>query len=173
MSSSPHALTSRGHLDAFDSDRGGTVTWQPGHRYTRDQVTGALEQLSAMLHKADLHGAKPVRSELIYLLVYLLVSLGMQFTAEAPDEPWETYYARQLMRHFRPSGSLGRTERRGAGAAFYICRVYTKLRQKQSSDPRRVHSSAGYRSLGHRVYRHPVVTVWLHACGSGSVAGAD
>jgi hypothetical protein len=42
-----------------------------------------------------------VRSELIYLLV----SLGRQFTAEAPGEPWETCYARQILRHFRPSGS--------------------------------------------------------------------
>jgi hypothetical protein len=49
----------------------------------------------------DLLGAKPVRSELIYLLV----SLDKQYTADAPGEPWETYYARQIVRHFRPSGS--------------------------------------------------------------------
>ena len=49
----------------------------------------------------DLLGVRPVRSELIYLLV----SLDKQFTAEAPGEPWETYYARQILRHFRPSGS--------------------------------------------------------------------
>ena len=49
----------------------------------------------------DLLGARPVRSE----LVYLLVSLDKQYTAEAPGEPWETYYARQILRHFRPSGS--------------------------------------------------------------------
>ena len=42
-----------------------------------------------------------VRSELIYLLV----SLDRQYTAEAPGEPWETWYARQILRHFRPSGS--------------------------------------------------------------------
>jgi hypothetical protein len=47
----------------------------------------------------DLLGARPVRSELIYLLV----SLDKQFTAEAPTEPWETYYARQILRHFQPS----------------------------------------------------------------------
>jgi hypothetical protein len=35
----------------------------------------------------DLLGARPVRSELIYLLV----SLDKQYTAEAPGEPWETY----------------------------------------------------------------------------------
>ena len=42
-----------------------------------------------------------MRSELIYLLV----SLDKHYTAEAPSEPWETYYARQILRHFRPSGS--------------------------------------------------------------------
>ena len=49
----------------------------------------------------DLLGARPVRSELIYLLV----SLDKQFTAEAPAEPWETYYARRILRHFRLAGS--------------------------------------------------------------------
>jgi hypothetical protein len=109
--------------------RGGLVvtTW-------RDHMTDALEQISGLLHEAgethhrvyrivdgaddnlaswyaqrlidlselpDLQGARPVRSE----LAYLLVSLDKQYTAEAPGEPWETYYARQILRHFRPSGS--------------------------------------------------------------------
>ena len=97
-------------------------------------MTETLEQISGLLHEAgethhrvfrivdgadddwaswyaqwlidlselpDLLGARPVRSE----LVYLLVSLGKHYTAEAPGEPWETYYARQILRHFRPSGS--------------------------------------------------------------------
>ncbi len=96
-------------------------------------MTDALEQISGLLHEAgethhrvyrivdgadddwaswyaqwlidlselpDLLGARPVRSELIYLLV----SLDKQYAAEAPGEPWETYYARQILRHFRPSG---------------------------------------------------------------------
>jgi hypothetical protein len=42
-----------------------------------------------------------VRSELIYLLV----GLDRQFTAEATGEPWESYYARQIQRHFQPAGS--------------------------------------------------------------------
>jgi hypothetical protein len=100
----------------------------------RDPMADALEQISGLLHEAgethhrvyrivdgadddwaswyaqwlidlselpDLLGARPVRSE----LVYLLVSLDKQYTAEAPGEPWETYYARQILRHFRPSGS--------------------------------------------------------------------
>jgi hypothetical protein len=32
-------------------------------------------------------------------------SLDKHYTAEAPGEPWETYYARQILRHFRTSGS--------------------------------------------------------------------
>ena len=96
-------------------------------------MTGTLEQVSGLLHEAgethhqvfrivdgadddwaswyaqwlidlselpDLLGVRPVRSELIYLLV----SFDRQFTAEAPGEPWETYYARQILRHFQPSG---------------------------------------------------------------------
>jgi len=43
-------------------------------------------------------GVTPVRSELIYLLV----SLDKQYTAEQPQEPWESYYARQLLAHFSP-----------------------------------------------------------------------
>ncbi|MDQ3904036.1 MAG: hypothetical protein M3300_00945 [Actinomycetota bacterium] len=42
---------------------------------------------------------KPVRSE----LVYMLVGLDKQYTADSPAEPWETYYASQLLDHFRPS----------------------------------------------------------------------
>jgi hypothetical protein len=97
-------------------------------------MTGELEQISGLLHEAgethhrvfrivdgadddwaswyaqwlidlselpDVLGARPVRSELIYLLV----SLDKQYTAEAPGEPWETYYARQILGHFRPSSS--------------------------------------------------------------------
>ncbi len=48
----------------------------------------------------DLLGTKPVRSELIYLLV----SLDKQHTAEASGEPWESYYARQILSHFQISG---------------------------------------------------------------------
>jgi hypothetical protein len=97
-------------------------------------MTDALEHISGLLHEAgethhrvyrivdgadddwaswyahwlinlselpDLLGARPVPSE----LVYLLVGLDKQYTAEAPGEPWETYYARQILRHFGPSES--------------------------------------------------------------------
>jgi hypothetical protein len=52
-----------------------------------------LSELPALL------GVTPVRSELIYLLV----SLDRQYTAEQPSEPWEHYYARHLVAHFSPS----------------------------------------------------------------------
>jgi hypothetical protein len=50
-----------------------------------------LSELPALL------GVTPVRSELIYELV----DLDKQYTAEAPGEPWEPYYARRLIDHFR------------------------------------------------------------------------
>jgi hypothetical protein len=42
---------------------------------------------------------KPVRSE----LVYMLVGLDKQYTADSPAEPWESYYASRLLDHFRPA----------------------------------------------------------------------
>ncbi|HET7015742.1 MAG TPA: hypothetical protein VFI65_17615 [Streptosporangiaceae bacterium] len=44
----------------------------------------------------ELLGQRPVRSE----LVYLLVSLDKQYTAESPSEPWEQVYAQRLTEHF-------------------------------------------------------------------------
>lgn len=49
-----------------------------------------LSELPALL------GAKPVRSE----LVYLLVSLGKEYTARSPEQPWEDYYASRVLGHF-------------------------------------------------------------------------
>jgi hypothetical protein len=47
----------------------------------------------------DLLGARPVRSE----LVWKLVQLDKDYTAAPPGEPWEAYYARGLLEHFRPA----------------------------------------------------------------------
>ena len=49
-----------------------------------------LSELPALL------GAAPVRSE----LVYALVQLDKEYTSAAPDDPWSTYYARDLVRRF-------------------------------------------------------------------------
>jgi hypothetical protein len=53
-----------------------------------------LSELPALL------GSTPVRSE----LVYLLVGLDKQYTAESPALPWEQYYARRLVQHFGAGG---------------------------------------------------------------------
>jgi hypothetical protein len=45
----------------------------------------------------DLLDVKPVRSELIYMLV----RLDKRYTQESPDEKFEDYYARGLLEHFR------------------------------------------------------------------------
>jgi hypothetical protein len=44
-------------------------------------------------------GMTPVRSE----LVCALVELDNEYSARAPDEPWATYYARDLIRRFNPT----------------------------------------------------------------------
>jgi hypothetical protein len=50
-----------------------------------------LSELPALL------GVTPVRSELIYLLV----TLDKQYAADHPAEPWELFYARKIVDHFR------------------------------------------------------------------------
>jgi hypothetical protein len=44
----------------------------------------------------ELLSRRPVRSE----LVYLLVLLDREVAAQQPDEPWEQFYARRLAEHF-------------------------------------------------------------------------
>jgi hypothetical protein len=44
----------------------------------------------------DMLGRKPVRSE----LVYMLVALDQEYTDESPAERWEDHYARRLLDHF-------------------------------------------------------------------------
>lgn len=44
----------------------------------------------------DLLGVKPVRSE----LVYLLVKLDKEHTGEHLAQPWEEYYAQRIQEHF-------------------------------------------------------------------------
>jgi len=39
---------------------------------------------------------KPVRSELIYMLV----TLDREFSQSKSDQAWETFYARRLIEHF-------------------------------------------------------------------------
>ena len=44
-------------------------------------------------------GAKPVRSE----LVYLLVALDKDYTSGKQDQPWPNFYAPKILSHFRPA----------------------------------------------------------------------
>ena len=67
----------------------------------RHGLAGHAQWLIDLSELPDLLGARPVRSE----LVYLLVSLDKQYTAEAHGEPWEIYYARQILRHFQLPGN--------------------------------------------------------------------
>lgn len=53
-----------------------------------------LSELPALL------GVKPVRSE----LVYLLVGLDKEYTAAKPSQSWETYYAQRILSHFSSPG---------------------------------------------------------------------
>ncbi len=48
----------------------------------------------------QLLGKRPVRSE----LVYLLVTLDKQYTADDPGEPWEHFYADRIADHFSTAG---------------------------------------------------------------------
>jgi hypothetical protein len=61
-----------------------------------DWASWYAEWLIELSELPGLLGAKPVRSELIYLLV----RLDKQYTAESPGEPWERYYARHIIDHF-------------------------------------------------------------------------
>ncbi len=49
----------------------------------------------------ELLGAKPVRSE----LTYLLVKLDKEYSAASQDQSWESYYAERILSHFGSPGS--------------------------------------------------------------------
>jgi hypothetical protein len=65
-----------------------------------DWATWYANWLVKLSDLPELLERKPVRSE----LTYLLVSLDKQYTAEHPAEPWEPYYARRIIDHFRSGG---------------------------------------------------------------------
>lgn len=66
-----------------------------------DWASWYAQWLIGLSELPDLLGCRPVRSE----LVYVLVDLDKRYTADKPNEPWEQYYARQILRHFQPSGT--------------------------------------------------------------------
>jgi len=66
----------------------------------QDWASWYADWLIKLSELPDLLGVKPVRSE----LVYLLVSLDKQYTADSPSQRWEDYYAARIAEHFRPAG---------------------------------------------------------------------
>jgi hypothetical protein len=64
-----------------------------------DWASWYADWLVTLSELPELLGAKVVRSE----LTYLLVRLDKEYTKRRPDQRWEDYYARELVRHFGPS----------------------------------------------------------------------
>jgi hypothetical protein len=64
-----------------------------------DWASWYADWLISLSELPDLLGTRPVRSE----LVYLLVGLDKQYTAEQPGEAWEAFYARHITEHFPPA----------------------------------------------------------------------
>jgi hypothetical protein len=57
--------------------------------------------LATLSELPSLLGIDPVRSE----LTYRLVGLDKDYAASHPGEPWEDYYAQQIVDHFRSTRS--------------------------------------------------------------------
>jgi hypothetical protein len=65
-----------------------------------DWASWSADWLIRLSELPQLLGGTPVRSE----LVYMLVKLDRDFTEATPHEPWERFYARELIHHFQPAG---------------------------------------------------------------------
>jgi hypothetical protein len=61
-----------------------------------DWASWYAEWLINLSELPEILGTKPVRSE----LVYLLVKLGKEFDEEQPGGDWQDYYASRLVQHF-------------------------------------------------------------------------
>ena len=61
-----------------------------------DWASWYADWLTKLSELPNLLGAKPVRSE----LTYMLVKLDRDYTEESPDEPWPSWYAARLIEHF-------------------------------------------------------------------------
>jgi hypothetical protein len=66
-----------------------------------DWATWYADWLVNLSELPSLLGAKPVRSE----VTYLLVSLNKEYASAKPGDPWEAYYAQRILDHFGHSGS--------------------------------------------------------------------
>jgi hypothetical protein len=89
-----------------DTDRVATLLHEAAdthHRVYRivdgedpDWASWYADWLIKLSELPGLLGVTPVRSE----LVYLLVRLDKEYTGKPPDQPWESYYAREIRGHF-------------------------------------------------------------------------
>ena len=61
-----------------------------------DWASWYADWLITLSELPDHLGAEPVRSE----LVFMLVTLDKEYTAEHPSERWEDYYAPRIGEHF-------------------------------------------------------------------------
>ncbi len=61
-----------------------------------DWATWYAHWLTTLSELPELLGRPPVRSE----LTWLLVQLDHDYTAAAPGEPWEQWYATRIVGHF-------------------------------------------------------------------------
>ena len=61
-----------------------------------DWATWYADWLVNLSSLADALGARPVRSE----LTYLLVALDKDYTRGKPEKRWEDFYAARLLQHF-------------------------------------------------------------------------
>jgi len=61
-----------------------------------DWASWYADWLISLSDLPEVLGRRPVRSE----LVYLLVRLAKEYAERHPDEAWEDYYARGIVEHF-------------------------------------------------------------------------
>jgi hypothetical protein len=66
-----------------------------------DWASWYAEWLITLSELPEILGDRPVRSE----LVWLLVSLDKEYTKAGPDQPWPQWYAERVMAHFGASRS--------------------------------------------------------------------
>jgi hypothetical protein len=62
-----------------------------------DWASWYSQWLTTLSELPDIVGARPVRSE----LTYMLVRLDKEYTQRKPTERWEDYYADALVEHFK------------------------------------------------------------------------
>ncbi len=67
-----------------------------------DWATWYADWLVNLSSLADQLGARPVRSE----LTFVLVALDKEYTRDAPSEKWEDFYAERLIEHFAPAADM-------------------------------------------------------------------